>query len=96
MKAVLNNGIYVMQACTLCGEAAATKEKAYDKYRPWHLRMTHKSEQGQKKVSKKGILGEGKVADVGKSESCRFGKATKVKFSKKALNSSIAPLEAIH
>ena len=60
------------------------------------MRMAHNSEHGQKEVSKKGILGEGKVADVEKSESCGFGKATNVKFSKKALNSSIAPLEFIH
>ena len=55
--------------------------------------MAHNSEQGQKEVSKKG---ERKVVDVEKSESCGFGKATKVKFSKKTLNSSIAPLEVIH
>ena len=47
-------------------------------------------------ISSKGILGEGKVADVGKSESCGIGKANKVKFSKEALNLSIAPLEVIY
>ena len=64
MKAILNNGIYVLQAFTLCGEATVTEGKAYDKTRLWHFRMAHISELGLRDLSKQGILGDEKLTDL--------------------------------
>ena len=50
MKDELRNGIYLLQATTLCGEAAAIKPKSNNKETLWHLRMSHISEQGLREL----------------------------------------------
>lgn len=70
--------------------------KARMQARLWHLKMSHISEQGLKELSKQGILRHGQVAKLDKCESCIYGKSAKVKFSKKAIHSSKAPLDYIH
>jgi len=58
--------------------------------------MSHISEQGLRELSKQGILGNDQVARLDKCETCIFGKATKVKFNKKAIHSSKTSLDYIH
>ena len=48
MKAVLQNGIYLLQATTLSGEAAVANNNVQKQASMWHLRMSHISEQGLK------------------------------------------------
>jgi len=58
--------------------------------------MAHISEQGLEELSKQGIVGAGSVIALEKCETCIFGKAAKVKFSRKAIHSTKVPLEYIH
>ena len=64
MKAVLQNGIYLLQATTLSGEAAIVSSSIQNQARLWHLRMSHISEQGLKELAKQGILGQGQVIEL--------------------------------
>lgn len=96
MKALQQNGIHVLQAATLNGEAAVVGEKAVTQARLWHLRMSNISELGLKELSNQGILEKDQVAGLEKCESCIYGKSTKVKFSKHVIHSSKAPLDYIH
>ena len=96
MKVVLRNGIYILQATTLCGEVATVSSNSLDKARLWHPRMSHISEQGLKELAKQGILELGQSLELSKCESCINGKATKIKFKKTTIHSSKAPLDYIH
>ena len=96
MKAALHNGIYVLEATTLSGEAAIGENKTDDQTKLWHYRMAHISEQGLRELSKQGILGAEKLTDLDQCETCIFGKSSKVKFPKKENHISKAPLEYIH
>jgi len=96
MKAVLRNGIYLLQATTLCGEVAAISPNSKSKVTLWHLRMSHISEQGLNELTKQGILDLGQTIGLGKCESCIYGKAVKVKFNKTAIHSLKEPLDYIH
>ena len=58
--------------------------------------MAHINEQGLKELAKHGILSARKVTTIDKCETCIFGKSVKVKFPKKAIHSTKAPLEYIH
>ena len=56
-SAILQNGIYVLQATTLYGDAAIGENKTYEHTKLWHYRMAHISEQGLRELSNQGILG---------------------------------------
>jgi len=68
MKVILQNGIYLLQASTLCGEAAVGENKSYEHARLWHYRMAHISEQGLKELSRQWILGAGSVTALDQCE----------------------------
>ena len=78
MKTAFHNGIYVLEATTLSGEAAIGENKTYDQTKLWHYRMAHISEQGLRELSKQGILGVENVTELGQCETCIFGKSSKV------------------
>jgi len=64
MRASLQNGIYILQATTLSGEAAMASSMAQIQSKLWHLRMSHISEQGLRELSKQGILGNDQVVGL--------------------------------
>ena len=78
MKAVLKNGIYVLQAATSCGDAALGEAKSYEQSSLWHYRMAHISDQGLKELSNQGILGAGKFTALDKCDTCILRKSITV------------------
>jgi len=56
MRVVLKNGMYLLQAITLYGEAAAAIINSRSKASLWHLRMSHISEQRLKELVNQGIM----------------------------------------
>ena len=78
MKAVLKNGIYVLQAATSCGDAALGEAKSYEQSSLWHYRMAHISDQGLKELSNQGILGAGKFTALDKCDTCILVKSITV------------------
>ena len=69
MKAVLHNGIYVLQASTLSGEAAIGENRTYEHTKLCHYKMAHISKQGLRELSKQGILGAKSVTELDQCES---------------------------
>ncbi|KAJ9538194.1 hypothetical protein OSB04_030927 [Centaurea solstitialis] len=70
-------------------------ENESDLTRLWHMRLGHVSEKGMVILSKKGLLGGHKVAELAFCEHCIFGKQRRVSFSK-AVHTTKSTLDYLH
>ncbi|KAJ9563977.1 LOW QUALITY PROTEIN: hypothetical protein OSB04_009137 [Centaurea solstitialis] len=98
MKGVMKGTLYFLEGSTIVGSAAPAHslvENESDLTRLWHMRLGHVSEKGMVILSKKGLLGGHKVADLAFCEHCIFGKQRRVSFSK-AVHTTKSTLDYLH
>lgn len=75
--------------------ALSSNKNESDLTRLWHMRLGHVSEKGMLILSKQGLLGGHKVAELGFCEHIIFGKQRRVSFSK-AVHNTKSSLDYLH
>lgn len=98
MKGVRKGSLYVLEGDTVVGTTASVQDSSESEAnltRLWHMRMGHVGEKGMMILSKQGLLGGHKVAELGFCEHCIFGKQKRVSFTK-AVHNTKSTLDYLH
>ncbi|XP_073136985.1 uncharacterized protein [Henckelia pumila] len=94
IKAILKQGLYVLQGVNLSPEINVTTTDK-DQTLLWHQRLGHMSLKGLQELSKQGFLDHKHINNLEFCESCVLGKSHKLKFNTATHNTKY-PLDYIH
>ncbi|XP_027120508.1 uncharacterized mitochondrial protein AtMg00300-like [Coffea arabica] len=99
LKGIKHGILYILQGSTLTGSATAAvasfEDRRSNMTKLWQIRLGHMSEMGMQILSKRDLLKDHKVTDLGFCEHCTFGIPHRRKFGK-AIHRTKGTLDYIH